>query len=98
MINFREALLDILFPKKCVHCKKWGEYLCEECEAAVEGRAYEKWQRSLEPDEDGGICADPLLCWDCYCWEVGMCPYCEEALTNDLTCPNSGCEMYGRRV
>lgn len=22
---------DLLFPKRCVHCKRWGQFLCEQC-------------------------------------------------------------------
>ncbi|HSD98938.1 MAG TPA: ComF family protein [Patescibacteria group bacterium] len=29
------SLLDILFPKKCVGCKKFGEYLCPNCFATL---------------------------------------------------------------
>lgn len=25
------GLLDLIFPKYCVNCKKWGEYLCSNC-------------------------------------------------------------------
>ena len=27
--------LDILFPKKCVNCGKWGQYVCESCEVGL---------------------------------------------------------------
>ena len=29
-------ILDIIFPKYCINCKKEGEYLCQDCEALVE--------------------------------------------------------------
>lgn len=29
------TFLDLLFPKKCVGCKKWGEYLCSDCFAKL---------------------------------------------------------------
>lgn len=25
------SILDLIFPKKCVACKKYGSYLCENC-------------------------------------------------------------------
>jgi len=28
-------LLDIVFPKKCVNCGKWGKYVCESCEVGL---------------------------------------------------------------
>jgi competence protein ComFC len=27
--------LDLIFPKKCVGCGKWGKYVCEECEVGM---------------------------------------------------------------
>jgi predicted amidophosphoribosyltransferase len=28
-------LLNLIAPKKCVHCKKYGSFLCEECKNKV---------------------------------------------------------------
>ena len=30
-----ESLLDFIFPKRCVGCKKFGEYLCSSCFAKI---------------------------------------------------------------
>lgn len=30
-----ESLLDFIFPKRCVGCKKFGEYLCSNCFAKI---------------------------------------------------------------
>lgn len=27
--------LDLIFPKKCVNCGKWGKYVCESCEVGL---------------------------------------------------------------
>jgi len=34
--KIKKFLLDILFPKFCLGCKKEGEYLCEDCKATLE--------------------------------------------------------------
>ncbi len=34
--QLREALLDLLFPPRCVGCGRWGERLCAACLAGVE--------------------------------------------------------------
>jgi hypothetical protein len=64
-----------------------SELLCEKCDAPVEGEAYESWTRSLEPDEDGGLHADPLLCWVHYAEEMEICSLCEGALVEGV-CEN----------
>jgi len=28
-------LMDIVFPKKCVNCGQWGEYVCQKCEVGL---------------------------------------------------------------
>lgn len=30
------ALLDLLFPKRCVACGSWGEYICKKCFSQIE--------------------------------------------------------------
>lgn len=30
------ALLDLLFPKRCVSCGSWGEYICKNCFSQIE--------------------------------------------------------------
>jgi ComF family protein len=30
------SFLDLLFPKKCVSCGRWGTYLCRDCFAGIE--------------------------------------------------------------
>lgn len=37
------SLLDLIFPKKCVNCKRFGEYLCADCFAKI------RYNESLEP-------------------------------------------------
>lgn len=47
-------LLDILFPKKCINCKKFGDFLCADCFAKI------KYNESFEPvsgELDGVISA-----------------------------------------
>lgn len=29
-------ILDLFFPKRCVHCRRWGEFLCEGCINEIE--------------------------------------------------------------
>ncbi|HVT01201.1 MAG TPA: ComF family protein [Patescibacteria group bacterium] len=29
-------LLDVIFPKKCINCRKFGEYICQSCIAKIE--------------------------------------------------------------
>jgi ComF family protein len=31
MLKIKENILDILFPKFCINCRKEGSYLCEDC-------------------------------------------------------------------
>jgi len=28
-------ILDLVFPKRCVNCGRWGEYVCEECQVGM---------------------------------------------------------------
>lgn len=30
------TLLDILFPKRCVSCQKWGSYICQRCRGEMQ--------------------------------------------------------------
>lgn len=73
------------------------EFDCEECGNPVEGDAYNKWAESIAPDEDGFVIAAPLLCWECYCSEMGICQECREPLNQDIMCLNGGCDMFGRQ-
>ncbi|MCX6737811.1 MAG: hypothetical protein NTY11_00045 [Candidatus Parcubacteria bacterium] len=34
--TFKETILDILWPKKCVNCGKLGKCLCDDCFALIE--------------------------------------------------------------
>jgi len=34
--QIREKILDIIFPKFCISCKKEGSYLCEDCKSTIE--------------------------------------------------------------
>jgi len=31
-----DFLQDLLFPKRCVHCRRWGQFLCEQCLREIE--------------------------------------------------------------
>jgi len=35
-MKIKERILDILFPKLCLICKKEGQYLCEDCKALID--------------------------------------------------------------
>jgi len=35
------GILDLIFPKHCVSCKKFGEYICADCFAAISFNPYE---------------------------------------------------------
>lgn len=37
----KQFLLDILFPKFCIFCKKEGEYVCEDCLSLIEISEYQ---------------------------------------------------------
>jgi len=34
--NMKEALLDLLFPPRCVNCRREGEWLCRACQSQIE--------------------------------------------------------------
>ncbi len=34
--TFKQTILDILWPKKCINCGKEGKYLCEDCFALID--------------------------------------------------------------
>lgn len=36
ILGIKEGLLDILFPKTCLVCRKYGEHLCPDCEGVLE--------------------------------------------------------------
>lgn len=36
LLKFKNYLLDLIFPKKCVNCNSYGEYLCEKCFKCIE--------------------------------------------------------------
>jgi hypothetical protein len=72
------------------------DYNCEECGNPVGGEAYAKWAESIDTDEDGGMVADPMLCGECYCLEMGVCMECESELNQDLMCTCMGCDLFGR--
>jgi len=40
LVNFANFLLNILFPKFCLGCKKEGSYLCQDCLATIEIMEY----------------------------------------------------------
>jgi len=45
-MDFKNWILDILFPKFCFGCKKEGDYLCEDCLATIEiFRGHKKLKR-----------------------------------------------------
>lgn len=35
-MEYFSAIWDIIFPKKCINCKKEGSYLCEDCLSLIE--------------------------------------------------------------
>ena len=47
------GLLDFLFPKYCVNCKKIGEYICSDCFSAISFNHYEKCLVCDRPSIDG---------------------------------------------
>src|SRR3990172_2608564 len=28
-------ILDLIFPKRCINCGRWGRYVCEKCEVGL---------------------------------------------------------------
>ncbi len=58
----KEFLLDLLFPKFCLGCKKEGTYLCDDCRTLLDISEYDyclcdqKPQR-LPPEQKGGKCS-----------------------------------------
>ena len=34
-MNIKNIILDILFPKVCINCKKEGKYICDKCELFI---------------------------------------------------------------
>lgn len=35
-MNFFDFLLDLVFPRQCVSCGKWGQFICEECQKKIQ--------------------------------------------------------------
>ncbi|MDO8504188.1 MAG: hypothetical protein Q7S60_05945, partial [bacterium] len=36
MLNIKNFLLDLFFPKTCFSCQREGDYLCQDCKATLE--------------------------------------------------------------
>lgn len=56
-----EALLDLLFPKRCVSCGRFGDFLCPACAGALVPAAGRRCDRCWRPCPDGrcGACTGP---------------------------------------
>jgi competence protein ComFC len=56
-------LLDLLFPKRCVSCEKWGAYLCQDCTAQIKFFEFSICAVCDRPTENGrthDVCSHPL--------------------------------------
>jgi ComF family protein len=40
-MEYLKVIWDILFPKKCINCKREGQYLCEDCLSLIEINPFE---------------------------------------------------------
>lgn len=45
--------LDILFPKRCLGCRKWGRYICSSCQQKIKPLPYLKCPVCEKPAIDG---------------------------------------------
>jgi competence protein ComFC len=52
-----DAAMDLLYPRKCVHCNAEGEFLCESCTEALETYPRESCSRCLVLMDRTGICS-----------------------------------------
>jgi len=49
--NWFEKILDFLFPKQCLGCKKEGEYLCPDCSETIDiFETHKKWKGKFLDD------------------------------------------------
>lgn len=46
-------LLDLLFPKRCLGCGKWGRYICASCQSTIKPLRYLKCPVCEKPAIDG---------------------------------------------
>ncbi|HEY8490502.1 MAG TPA: ComF family protein [Dehalococcoidia bacterium] len=54
----REALLDLLFPKRCVSCGRFGAFLCPVCRGGLVPAAGERCPRCWRPSPGGARCRE----------------------------------------
>lgn len=54
--SVREALLDLLFPKRCVSCGRFGAFLCPACRGGLVPAAGERCPRCWRPAPGGARC------------------------------------------
>lgn len=65
MISLRrveQALLDIVFPPRCVHCRREGDYLCSGCRAAISSVTPPTCDLCGRPVSIPGLCSSCLRC------------------------------------
>lgn len=49
------SLLDFLFPKKCINCRRFGDFLCADCFAKISYNATFSCPTCLRPSIDGMV-------------------------------------------
>jgi len=53
---FRAYLLDLIFPKFCLGCKKEGMWLCPDCQAAIKANTDKTCPICKQINENGSVC------------------------------------------
>lgn len=56
LLKLKNYLLDLIFPKKCVNCNSYGEYLCEKCIKFIEYLDFLRCPFCKRKNLDGKFC------------------------------------------
>ncbi len=56
LLKLKNSILDLIFPKKCVNCNSYGEYLCEKCIKFIEYLDFLRCPFCKRKDLEGKFC------------------------------------------